>query len=142
MKYHALAEANARAGRMITEAMAKPSIMSNLSATRTLEDAVALARRVEKELTVAGWHCALTGSCLYLGQSEKDVDLIVYPHKCPRPARALGRLHAALKTAGLYQWRTCKAVRADWAKRGIRDQKHVEVWMDRNLGRVDIMVLS
>jgi predicted nucleotidyltransferase len=26
------------------------------------------------------WHIGLTGSCLYKGYSEKDIDLIAYPH--------------------------------------------------------------
>ena len=108
----------------------------------TLEDAVAFARTVEAEISKVGWHCALAGSCLHAGRSSKDVDLIVYPHKKTGPHCPNKRgLHGALRRAGLDVWMTRRQLRANWKKRGIRDNKWVEVWVSHR-GRVDILVLS
>jgi hypothetical protein len=46
----------------------------------TLEDAVAVARLCETELIPAGYHCAIGGSVLHRGWSDKDLDLFIYPH--------------------------------------------------------------
>lgn len=46
----------------------------------TLEIAVDICREIEAKLVPLGYHCALGGSCLYRGNSEKDVDIIIYPH--------------------------------------------------------------
>lgn len=47
----------------------------------TLQDGVDLIRIVEPILIEIGYHCALHGSVLYKGASEKDIDIIIYPHK-------------------------------------------------------------
>lgn len=46
----------------------------------TIESAIALIRQIEPVLAANGYHCALTGSVLFKGSSEKDVDVILYPH--------------------------------------------------------------
>lgn len=46
----------------------------------TLEKAVIIAREIEVKLKQIGYHCGLTGSTLYKGESRKDIDIIVYPH--------------------------------------------------------------
>lgn len=46
----------------------------------TLEKAIEVCREIEELLKPIGYHCGLTGSCLYAGKSEKDVDIIIYPH--------------------------------------------------------------
>ena len=54
----------------------------------TLEQAIEIARVVEKQLLLFNYnnaHCALGGSCLHKGRSDKDVDIIVYPHKSEYP---------------------------------------------------------
>lgn len=45
-----------------------------------LEYAVAVIRTLEPLLAAAGYHPALTGSILYKGESNKDIDVILYPH--------------------------------------------------------------
>lgn len=50
----------------------------------TLAEAVAKARQLEALVTPYGYHIALTGSCLYKGESEKDMDFVVYQHKTGR----------------------------------------------------------
>lgn len=46
----------------------------------TLTDAVEFCREIEPTLARIGYHCGLTGSCLYKGESSKDMDIIIYPH--------------------------------------------------------------
>lgn len=46
----------------------------------TLEEAIKVAREIEEKLKEIGYHCGLTGSTLYKGESRKDIDIIVYPH--------------------------------------------------------------
>jgi len=47
----------------------------------TLEQGVAFCRKVEDLLVPAGFHCALGGGVLQKGESFKDLDVFVYPHK-------------------------------------------------------------
>ena len=47
---------------------------------RTCEEAFWVIERLEPELSKVGVHCALAGSVAYRGWSEKDLDLIIYPH--------------------------------------------------------------
>lgn len=47
----------------------------------TLGTGVAFAQQVEKILGPLGFHCALGGSVLHKGESEKDLDIFVYPHR-------------------------------------------------------------
>jgi hypothetical protein len=45
-----------------------------------LSEAVEVLREVESIITPYGFHCGLTGSVLYKGESNKDLDIILYPH--------------------------------------------------------------
>lgn len=47
----------------------------------TIEQAVEVCRKVEALISPHGAHCALTGSCLYKGESKKDIDIIIYSHQ-------------------------------------------------------------
>ena len=51
-----------------------------MSAMWNREDAFWVIERLEPELAKIGAHCALGGSVAYRGESEKDLDLIIYPH--------------------------------------------------------------
>ena len=46
----------------------------------TLEEGIKFARELEFNLIPLGYHCAITGSVLYKGRSEKDLDIMIYPH--------------------------------------------------------------
>jgi hypothetical protein len=50
-----------------------------------LEEALALCRKLWEPMKIAGYHVGLTGSVLYNGQSQKDLDLIVYPRESKGP---------------------------------------------------------
>jgi hypothetical protein len=52
-----------------------------------LPDAIELARLVEPKAAECGWHVALGGGVLMRGASDKDVDLILYPHKTADKSR-------------------------------------------------------
>jgi len=69
----------------------------------SLEQALDIARRAEEVLAPIGYHIGLTGGCLFRGGSDKDIDLIVYPHDptAEKPEDWEGIVEAALKTAGL-----------------------------------------
>lgn len=43
-------------------------------------EAIELLKELEPNLAAVGFHCALAGSVLYRGTSEKDLDVIIYPH--------------------------------------------------------------
>lgn len=47
----------------------------------TQQEAIELCLKVEAVIAPLGAHCGLTGSCLYKGQSGKDVDIIIYSHQ-------------------------------------------------------------
>ena len=46
-----------------------------------INEAVEICTYLEPILAKVGYHCGLTGSCLYKGGSDKDIDVILYPHK-------------------------------------------------------------
>lgn len=48
--------------------------------THTIPMAVALIQTIEPALAAIGYHSALTGSVLYKGESNKDTDIIIFPH--------------------------------------------------------------
>jgi hypothetical protein len=46
----------------------------------TLEEGIVITRLIEECLIPMGYHCCLGGSVLHKGQSEKDLDIFIYPH--------------------------------------------------------------
>lgn len=69
----------------------------------SLEQALKCSRTVEAALEPLGYHVALTGGCLFRGGSDKDIDLVVYPHnpQAERPENWEQQVEAALVAAGL-----------------------------------------
>lgn len=47
----------------------------------TLEQGVDVARSIEPLAIASGFHVAIGGSVLHRGESQKDLDIFVYPHK-------------------------------------------------------------
>lgn len=94
-----------------------------------------------------GYEVGLTGSVLYKGASNKDLDLIVYPHKV-RPFEDFDRAAQVLFLAGLtcvYNAVEVKKGRQAKAKQRniayVPDPKHVEVWTWQGK-RVDIFFMK
>jgi hypothetical protein len=108
-----------------------------------LIDGLAFARAVEAEIQHVGWHVALGGSVLHRSCSDKDLDLIVYPHARTGSNRRprLRELRKALGRCGLHLVRDHKEIRKFWGRQGSRDRKFVEAWGLRGR-RVDVFVLS
>lgn len=104
-------------------------------------NAVEFLQHLEQVLAAHGWHCALAGSVLYRGNSTHDLDVVVFPHKKPKTAKK-EKMRDCFAAMGLRQVRTRREVAAYWKKKGIKDQKWVEVWMHPKYGRVDVLVLS
>lgn len=48
-------------------------------------EGIQICRQIEKFVSEVGLHCGLTGSVLYKGSSEKDLDVIIYPHQVSNP---------------------------------------------------------
>jgi len=99
----------------------------------TLSLAVMIAKKVEEAIIPVGYHCALGGSVLHRGTSEKDVDIFIYPH-CGRNLRPED-LRAALKSAGfkpVFKWGMTE---------NSTDTKEIECW-DYNDVRIDFFFVK
>lgn len=67
----------------------------------TLDQAVEVCRRIEEVISPLGAHCGLTGSCLYKGESKKDLDVVVYSHQAIRAPYVKQTIVDALVDSGL-----------------------------------------
>jgi hypothetical protein len=88
----------------------------------TLEQAVALCRRVEEVCPPFGCHVALTGGVLYKDGPRKDLDLLFYR---VRQVKAIDRagLFAALQQVGLIQLKGW-----DWCYKATFHRKPVDLF--------------
>lgn len=99
----------------------------------TLDEGLDIARRIEKAIIPAGYHCALGGSVLHQGASNKDLDIFIYPHNGRELDPLLLRLK--LKLAGLVNEWTC--ARSD----NSADTKTIEGWSYKGQ-RIDIFFVQ
>lgn len=91
-------------------------------------------------MQTAGYHIGLTGSVLNRGESEHDLDLILYPTSTVR--QDVDALENVLKRAGLEKRFDRVFIQKVWRKKGSLDTKHVEAWLDTNGRRIDIFLLK
>ncbi len=104
-----------------------------------LDEAVALVRRLAGKLPEVGYYPGLTGSVLFEGQSNNDLDVILYPTtKGEQPADLL---KITLTGMGFNFRHGVEVVHAKWRKKRSKDTKHVEVW-EFNGKKVDFFFLS
>ena len=83
-------------------------------------------------------HVALTGSVLFCGYSEHDLDVVVYPHSTAQPSpKAVQR---AMKEIGYVRKFDSAFVAKMWRRKGSKDEKHVEGWTKEGR-RVDLFLL-
>lgn len=75
----------------------------------TLDEAVATCRMFELALKANGFHCALGGSVLHRGTSQKDVDIFVYPHQADPEGEVVDwdKAEKVLATLGARITRSC-----------------------------------
>lgn len=108
----------------------------------TLDRALKLVREIQPHTAAVGWHCALAGSVLIRGSSNKDLDIVCFPHNVN--TGLLADLEKALRSAGLQRFRTASVMVEGWRKAGSTDSKHVSVWYQsgRRSRRIDIIVPS
>jgi hypothetical protein len=87
--------------------------------------AMAFIKDLRTALLDVGYCVGLTGSVLYKLSSEKDLDVIIYPHgTLPK-----GNLEGALRLAGMKRTMTKDEVQRMWLRDyGSTDTKHVEIW--------------
>lgn len=99
----------------------------------TIQDAVDAARLIEPELARRGLHVAIGGSLMYRGDSEKDIDLIVYSHN-PRETLSqtvLASVEAAALVAGF-------SVDRERTGSGRRNREVLVTWWGEK--RVDLII--
>ena len=105
----------------------------------TLDEATKLIAQIEKEVSALGFHCGLTGSILLKGESNHDLDIIIYPHDTS--SSVLNEATSALANI-LIKKVTRGRVAAYWERRQIsNDTKHVEIWETKDGKRVDVFFL-
>ncbi len=104
----------------------------------SIEEAINLIRHIQPALSRVGWCVGLTGSVLGAGRSEKDLDLILYPHSQKSDIKAL---HEALIGMGFVISVPVEEVHKKWRSVGSDDTKNVSIWKFQGK-RVDIFVLG
>jgi len=114
--------------------------------TWTLDQGIEMVRQIERALASCGWHAALGGGVLHRGQSDHDLDVIVFPRQ--RIAETVRQPHIGLLRTALRHdldmtlFATVDRVQKHWRSKGLGDLKHVEVWKTADGKRVDLLVLS
>lgn len=100
----------------------------------TRETAFQFLPPLESFLASEGYHCALGGGVMYRGNSDKDLDVIVYPHtreKCISVDLLWARLAGFLRPS-----KTTKAAGSS------RDGKDVRVMVLTDERRIDFFFLK
>jgi len=103
-------------------------------------EAAVFVRKLQIEVQKVGWHTGITGSVLQKGNSDNDLDLILYPHV--QTAGDYDGLVGCLGTFGLVRLFTSEDVARHWKEKGSLDTKHVEVWVDRDKHKIDMFILK
>jgi len=104
-----------------------------------LDQAISTVKKIEEILSPVGFHAGLTGSVLIKDKSDKDIDVIVYPH-CSGNSD-ITQAYKALRDAGFTRKVSRAKVAHFWEKAGSKDSKHVEVWNTEDDKRIDIFFL-
>lgn len=109
----------------------------------TLAEALPFVKSLREALIPIGFGVGLTGSLLYRGTSEKDIDIVLYPLGHPEPPKEiidLSSLYCALDALGMSCYMDRAATTQTWRDIGSQDTKHVEIWSHGGR-RVDLMIL-
>jgi hypothetical protein len=111
--------------------------------TWTLVDAQDLLRRIELALD-GTHHVGLLGSVPLHGTSDKDLDIVIYPHSTFGNSSVSNRrrVRTVLDGFGLRQIASGAMVLAEWEKKGSQDSKFVEVWLTEEGRRVDVFYMQ
>jgi hypothetical protein len=94
---------------------------------------------IRRPLLDVGYVTGMTGSVLWDGTSNKDLDIIVFPLTTEK--QDVEAVHSVLKSCGLRLGLNREQILKIWRRKGSLDNKHVEYW-DYRGRRVDIFYLS
>lgn len=106
----------------------------------TFFEAIAIVNDLDAAWEKSGWHFTFAGSVLRNGSSEKDLDIIAFPHDSSKASH--GKLWRLLKG---HRWKLridARQLHDFWRQKGSSDRKHVEVWKTEDGRRVDVFVLK
>jgi L-asparaginase II len=92
----------------------------------TITDALVFVRSLQRAISSSDYCVGLTGSVLSKGFSDKDLDVIVFPHSTEH--QNIEYLYGSLQRFGMKRCADKEKVHAIWRKKGSSDTKHVEVW--------------
>lgn len=100
----------------------------------TIQDAIDAARLIEPELARRGLHASVGGSLMYRGDSEKDIDLIIYRHN-PGDAPMAQPVSASVEAAALVAGFTVDHQRSG---SGRRNREVLVTWWGEK--RIDLII--
>ena len=103
-----------------------------------LAEAVAFAQYLQPFVLKVGYHVGLLGSVLTKGESQKDLDILLYPHTSAKVD--LEGLYTTMGEAGMKRIVPFANVCRVRAQMKSFDTKHVEVW-EHERRRVDVFFL-
>ncbi len=113
--------------------------MASLFVPWTLEEALVFVRSLADPLETIGFSVGLLGSVLLNGESNHDLDLVIYPWDTGRvDLRLVSDLLIELGMTRLFQRHE---IAKFWARKGSLDAKHVEVWETSDRKRVDLFFM-
>ena len=72
------------------------------------------------------YHVALAGSVIHKGESNKDTDIMVFPHSTDH--YNMQEICLRMCAADMHMRITNEVVANKWQKQGSTDTKYVEVW--------------
>jgi len=121
-----------------------------------LDEGIRFIQTLEPRLKKIGAHCGMTGGTLFKGSSEKDLDVIIYPHsttKCPALETVeevlMGEGLTNLPKGGSQPEEIVAPSRSFSVKNTFNrikniggDEKIVTVWTDQKGRRIDIFYLD
>jgi hypothetical protein len=106
----------------------------------TWDSALAFLKRIRPGVRAVGYDLALAGSVLHSGESEKDLDVVLFPLTTVKQDQ--GALRGVLIDCGLIRRAAKDQVQKHWRAAGSLDDKHVEVWCDDVDRRIDFFFLK
>ena len=106
--------------------------------TWRLDDALMLVRLLAAKLQPR-YYPGLTGSVLFKGQSDNDLDIIIFPGSSVDQDKDF--VTGVLTQMGLRRLHPKDVVHAKWRQGGSKDEKHVEVWAYEGK-KVDVFFLA
>ena len=92
----------------------------------SIEKAVEFLNTIRGPIHNAGFDLGITGSVLFSGTSNNDLDIIIYPLDASK--YNLQDLYSVLNGLNMHQEKSYKDILDTWYKKGSFDIKHVEKW--------------